>query len=115
MADKKIHSINVWPMEFGGIRDGNQRVFFAPHEANYNLGDLIRFQECEDPHMYEDEDGAQIRNRYSMAPTGRTCDVEVTHIFTRHKQALQPGMAALSIRVMEDAADARSYHQTTLD
>jgi hypothetical protein len=114
---KRIHLVRVWPFEFGPLEEGSKAVHCVPAHAYYQIGDILRFRECEDPDRVEDPDtGKTTRDLRRMEPTGRVCECLVTHIIVQDRRFLPPGVSCLSIRPIRerDGEDPDCYDDDSL-
>lgn len=86
------HMLKTWPVHFQAVADGVKTVELRVEDTRrFAVGDVLLLREYRPP-----DDSGKAAGTY----TGRACTVRVTHV-VRDARWLQPGVAALSIRLLD--------------
>ncbi len=96
-----IHTLKIVPPFFEAIVNGSKTFELRREDdRHFEVGDWLLLREYIAPFRVQ---GCVVKERY----TGRACNVQVTYVL-RDEQWLQPGVAALGIRL----ANAEGIHHT---
>ena len=99
-----IHRLKIDASYFGAVQRGNKTFELRREDdRHFAAGDTLILTEIDDPNVETDEEtGITTRDTAHLVPTGRTLNVAVTYVL-RNREWLQPGVAALGIRLVKGA------------
>ena len=97
------HVLKIWTEYFEAVSSGAKTVELRNDDRGYAVGDTLVLREWQ-PSTEDIMDTMQGKS--IGGTTGRECRVLVTHI-TRGETWLQPGVVALSIRLIAEREDVR--------
>lgn len=92
-----IHDLKIWPVPFRAVLSGAKRHEIRVNDRSYAVGDILHLREWvpedQEDAVYEAGGGWNDANY-----TGRTIDVEVTHMTKGGEWGLPNDLCVMSIR-----------------